>query len=65
MLDAEISSDLQRLAPTVTPRPQVRPTANVRQEPVLGAASADARKEPSIDEEMTRMLADISAGRKP
>ncbi len=65
MLDAEISSDLQRLAPTVTPRPQVRPAANVRQEPALGSAPADARKEPSIEEEMTRMLADISAGRKP
>jgi len=65
MLDAEISSDLQRLTPTVTPRPQGRPAAHIRQEPALGVAPVEARKEPSIDEEMTRMLADISAGRKP
>lgn len=65
MLDAEISSDLQRLAPATAPGESARPAANLRQEPVLGAASADSRKEPSIDEEMTRMLAGISAGRKP
>ncbi|HXV30172.1 MAG TPA: flagellar biosynthetic protein FliO [Sinorhizobium sp.] len=64
MLDAEISSDLQRLAPTATPRQEGRPAANIRQEPVLGPAAGDARKEPTIDEEMTRMLADISSVRK-
>jgi hypothetical protein len=64
-LDAEISGDLQRLAPAVTPRPEARPTAVARQEPVLGPASEDGRKEETIEEEMSRMLADISAGRKP
>lgn len=64
-LDAEISGDLQRLAPTVTPRPEARPTTIARQEPVLGPASEGGRKEETIEEEMSRMLADISAGRKP
>ncbi len=64
-LDAEISGDLQRLAPTVAPRPEARPTAGARQEPVLGPAPEDGRKEETIEEEMSRMLADISAGRKP
>ncbi|ACP25416.1 hypothetical protein NGR_c16510 [Sinorhizobium fredii NGR234] len=66
-LDAEISGDLQRLSPTVAPRHEVRPAAaaSARQEPVLGPASDDARKEETIEEEMSRMLADISAGRKP
>lgn len=65
-LDAEISGDLQRLSPTVAPRPDARPAAAVsaRLEPVLGPASDDARKEETIEEEMSRMLADISAGRK-
>ncbi len=65
MLDAEISSDLQRLAPTVAAIQPSRPVASVRQEPMLGVASTDASKETTIDQEMTRMLADISAGRKP
>ncbi|MCG5479915.1 flagellar biosynthetic protein FliO [Sinorhizobium alkalisoli] len=65
MLDAEISSDLQRLAPMGATRQPNRPVASVRQEPVLGTTSADANRETNIDEEMTRMLADISAGRKP
>ncbi|MEY9719095.1 hypothetical protein ABIA22_001585 [Sinorhizobium fredii] len=65
-LDAEISGDLQRLSPTVAPRPDVRPAAaaSARLEPILGPASDDARKEETIEEEMSRMLADISAGRK-
>jgi hypothetical protein len=32
---------------------------------MLGPASEDGRKEETIEEEMSRMLADISAGRKP
>jgi hypothetical protein len=63
MLDAEISGDLQRLA--VPQRPENRPAQGGRQEPVLGATPEDVRKEPTIEEEMNRMLADISAGRKP
>ncbi|OHV84028.1 flagellar biosynthetic protein FliO [Ensifer sp. LCM 4579] len=65
MLDAEISSDLQRLAPTAAARQPNRPVASVRQDPMLGTTSADANRETNIDEEMKRMLADISAGRKP
>lgn len=70
MLDAEISGDLQRLTPVGAPRPESRPAPGGRQEPVLGAAPGgarpeDTRKEPTIEEEMTRMLADISAGRRP
>ncbi|OAP42604.1 histidine kinase [Sinorhizobium glycinis] len=65
-LDAEISGDLQRLSSTVAPKPEARPTAAAaRQEPVLGPPLEDDRKEESIEEEMSRMLADISAGRKP
>lgn len=68
ILDAEISGDLQRLTPSsAAARPESRasvaPTA--RQEPLLGAPLDEARKEPTIEEEMNRMLADISAGRKP
>ncbi|WP_457583304.1 flagellar biosynthetic protein FliO [Ensifer canadensis] len=68
ILDAEISGDLQRLTPSAAAaRPENRvPVAAVgRQEPMLGAPIDDARKEPTIEEEMNRMLADISAGRKP
>lgn len=65
MLDAEISSDLQRLTPTTAERQPSRPVASVRQEPMLGVAAPQASRETTIDEEMTRMLADISAGRKP
>lgn len=68
ILDAEITGDLQRLAPAdAVTRPENRAptTAAVRQEPVLGAPSDGARKEPTIEDEMNRMLADISAGRKP
>ncbi|PLU64174.1 histidine kinase, partial [Sinorhizobium medicae] len=64
MLDAEISGDLQRLAPTAQPRPEIRPAAAGRQEPILGSPLQDSRKEPTIEEEMERMLSDISAGRK-
>jgi len=65
MLDAEISGDLQRLTPTAPMRPENRPAQGGRQEPMLGATPEDLRKEPTIEEEMNRMLADISAGRKP
>ncbi|MEJ7014727.1 flagellar biosynthetic protein FliO [Sinorhizobium meliloti] len=62
MLDAEISGDLQRFTPSGPPRPEIRPAG--RQEPVLGSPSQDTRKEPTIEEEMERMLADISVSRK-
>ncbi|MBP1882107.1 flagellar biosynthetic protein FliO [Sinorhizobium mexicanum] len=65
ILDAEISGDLQRLAPTVGPQAESRPIAAGRQEPLLGGSPDNIRKEPTIEDEMTRMLADISAGRKP
>ncbi|WP_373413826.1 flagellar biosynthetic protein FliO [Ensifer aridi] len=65
MLDAEISGDLQRLTPTAPLRPENRPAQGGRREPMLGATPEDLRKEPTIEEEMNRMLADISAGRKP
>ncbi|MDK1489536.1 flagellar biosynthetic protein FliO [Sinorhizobium sp. 7-81] len=64
ILDAEISGDLQRLAPSVGLQAGSRPTAGGRQEPLLGTPD-NIRKEPTIEEEMHRMLADISAGRKP
>ncbi|PST21789.1 histidine kinase [Mesorhizobium plurifarium] len=64
MLDAEISGDLQRLTPSVAPHSEIRPAAGGRQEPVLGSPSQNARKEPTIEEEMERMLADISVSRK-
>jgi hypothetical protein len=62
MLDAEISGDLQRFSPSGPPRPEIRPAG--RQEPVLGSPSQETRKEPTIEEEMERMLADISVSRK-
>lgn len=68
ILDAEISGDLQRLTPAdAAPRPEMRASAAApsRQEPLLGAPGDAARKEPTIEDEMNRMLADISAGRKP
>ncbi|MBB4187484.1 hypothetical protein GGE07_004149 [Sinorhizobium terangae] len=65
ILDAEISGDLQRLAPAVGPQAESRPVAGGRHEPLLGGTPDNIRKEPTIEEEMTRMLADISAGRKP
>ncbi|WP_331374440.1 flagellar biosynthetic protein FliO [Sinorhizobium chiapasense] len=74
ILDAEISGDLQRLAPTgdlqrlaptVGPQAESRPIAGGRQEPLLGGTPDNVRREPTIEDEMTRMLADISAGRKP
>lgn len=68
ILDAEISGDLQRLTPAAAaarPENRVPVAATTRQEPLLGAPLDDARKEPTIEEEMNRMLADISAGRKP
>lgn len=68
ILDAEISGDLQRLTPAdAAPRPEARAseTTPSRQEPLLGAPLDGARKEPTIEDEMNRMLADISAGRKP
>lgn len=68
ILDAEISGDLQRLTPAdAVPRQEVRASATPpsRQEPLLGAPLDGARKEPTIEDEMNRMLADISAGRKP
>ncbi|THK38525.1 histidine kinase [Ensifer sp. MPMI2T] len=65
ILDAEISGDLQRLAPSVRPQAESRPIGGGRQEPLLGGTPDNIRKEPTIEEEMTRMLADISAGRKP
>ncbi|WVT74964.1 flagellar biosynthetic protein FliO [Sinorhizobium chiapasense] len=72
LLDAEISGDLQRLgqgpvAASGTVAPESRSlTPSGRQEPTLGTPSADGgRREPTIEEEMNRMLADISTGRKP
>ncbi|MCA1405152.1 flagellar biosynthetic protein FliO [Ensifer sp. IC3342] len=65
ILDAEISGDLQRLTPSVAAQSESRPIAGGRQEPLLGGTPDNIRKEPTIEEEMTRMLADISAGRKP
>ncbi|MCK3777412.1 flagellar biosynthetic protein FliO [Ensifer sesbaniae] len=72
LLDAEISGDLQRLgqspaAASGMVAPESRSlTPSGRQEPTLGTPSADGgRREPTIEEEMNRMLADISAGRKP
>lgn len=66
LLDAEITGDLQRLGPSVA-APESRSVAPVgRQEPLLSAPATDgARREPTIEEEMNRMLADISVGRKP
>ncbi|WDZ78456.1 flagellar biosynthetic protein FliO [Ensifer adhaerens] len=79
LLDAEITGDLQRLGPGTVSGPgtianatgMVAPESRSlapsgRQEPTLGAPGAEGgRKEPTIEEEMNRMLADISAGRKP
>ncbi|MBZ7921841.1 flagellar biosynthetic protein FliO [Ensifer adhaerens] len=78
LLDAEITGDLQRLGPAIAGPATVTSTAGMvapesrslapsgRQEPTLGAPGAEGgRKEPTIEEEMNRMLADISAGRKP
>ncbi|MBW0370461.1 flagellar biosynthetic protein FliO [Ensifer adhaerens] len=67
LLDAEITGDLQRLGPATSVTPENRAPAHPgRQEPTLGAPVADGgHKEPTIEEEMNRMLADISAGRKP
>lgn len=78
LLDAEITGDLQRLGPGIAGPGTVTSTAGMvapesrslapsgRQEPTLGAPGAEGgRKEPTIEEEMNRMLADISAGRKP
>ncbi|MFB2552113.1 flagellar biosynthetic protein FliO [Ensifer soli] len=69
VLDAEISGDLQRLAPEPrradTP-PRVTPqAAPQRREPVLGVASAPPqRQEPTIEEEMNRMLNEMAENRK-
>ncbi|MGE6785270.1 flagellar biosynthetic protein FliO [Ensifer adhaerens] len=67
LLDAEISGDLQRLGPATPVTPENRaPSHPGRQEPTLGGPVAEGgHKEPTIEEEMNRMLADISAGRKP
>ncbi|MFK0272803.1 histidine kinase [Ensifer sp. NPDC090286] len=67
LLDAEITGDLQRLGPATSVTPENRASLQAgRQEPTLGAPGADGgHKEPTIEEEMNRMLADISAGRKP
>ncbi|MEI2299773.1 histidine kinase [Ensifer sp. MJa1] len=71
LLDAEISGDLQRLGPAGPVTPSLAPESRTvtpvgRQEPLLGTPAAEgSRREPTIEEEMNRMLADISAGRKP
>ncbi|WP_043614589.1 flagellar biosynthetic protein FliO [Ensifer sp. ZNC0028] len=66
LLDAEITGDLQRLGPATSVNPENRASLQSgRQEPTLGAPADGGHKEPTIEEEMNRMLADISAGRKP
>lgn len=66
LLDAEITGDLQRLGPATSVTPENRASLQSgRQEPTLGAPADGGQKEPTIEEEMNRMLADISAGRKP
>ncbi len=64
-LDAEISGDLQKLTPESAARPDtgVRPVVAGRQEPKLDASAP--RQEPSLEEEMNRMLGEIASNRKP
>ena len=67
MLDAEISGDLSRLTASVDVKPQADAKTNAdtvagRQEPRLGPAPQ--RTEPSLEDEMNRMLGEISVGRK-
>ncbi|WEZ83327.1 flagellar biosynthetic protein FliO [Rhizobium sp. 32-5/1] len=65
-LDAEISGNLQQLTPESAARPEqgVRPAVSRRQEPKLDMASP-GRQEPSLEEEMNRMLGEIADNRKP
>lgn len=72
LLDAEISGDLQCLGPATPAGTSAvalesrAPAPAGRQEPTLGTPGVDGgRTEPTIEEEMNRMLADISASRKP
>ncbi|OJF93398.1 flagellar biosynthetic protein FliO [Pararhizobium antarcticum] len=64
-LDAEISGDLQRLTPESSARSDTvnRPASAGRQEPKLDGPAA--RQEPSLEEEMNRMLGEIAGNRKP
>lgn len=67
-LDAEISGDLQRLAPhdprTAQFKPQVK-SQGERVDPTLGPSDASAtRKEPTLEQEMARMLGEMSVNRK-
>jgi len=64
-LDAEISGDLRKMTPEPVVRADQgnRPATIGRQDPKLeGPAS---RQEPSLEEEMNRMLGEIAGNRKP
>jgi hypothetical protein len=66
ILDAEISGDLSRLNVgsdmRVEADPRGKPADTGRQEPVIGAGRP--RNEPTLEEEMNRMLGEMSAGEK-
>ena len=70
MLDAEISGDLSRLTagPEIRaenePRPGVGEVSSGRQEPRLGTVLPAQRTEPTLEDEMNRMLGEIAVGRK-
>jgi len=69
ILDAQITGDLGKLSADPvrvdgeTRAVQAVPTPAIRQEPRLGPAQA-GRTEPSLEDEMNRMLNEISANRK-
>ena len=69
ILDAQITGDLGKLSADPvrvdgeTRAVQVVPTPAIRQEPRLGPAQG-GRTEPSLEDEMNRMLNEISANRK-
>lgn len=67
-LDAEISGDLQRLTPqdprTAQFKPLVKPQGE-RVDPTLGpSGTSPTRKEPTLEQEMARMLGEMSVNRK-
>jgi hypothetical protein len=69
ILDAQITGDLGKLSAdpvrvdSETRASQAAPTPAIRQEPRLGPAQG-GRTEPSLEDEMNRMLNEISANRK-
>lgn len=66
ILDAEISGDLQRLAPQGNdPRAMEARPQGGRIDPTLEPSGAStARKEPTLEQEMARMLGEMSVNRK-